>query len=159
MNAYLYLGQYDKFLRSLPLRDSAYVFFYRGLGAYYMGHRDQALQYFDRAYLLDSSMLTARVGRALSDAEAGRRAAGIEFLRQTQDEMEKRGVGDAEQMYKVAQAYAVLGDKSSLLHMLRHTIEGGFFCYPCLVSDPLLSALHNEPELPDRRSSRKARTI
>src|ERR1700724_2627811 len=32
-NAYLYLGQYDKFLRSLPdLNDSAFVVFYRGFG-------------------------------------------------------------------------------------------------------------------------------
>jgi hypothetical protein len=40
----------------------------------------------------------------------------------------------------------VLGDKASALHMLRHSIGGGFFSYPYFVSDPLLQNLRNEPE-------------
>ena len=32
MNSYLYLGEYDKPLDSLPNNDSAYILFYRGLG-------------------------------------------------------------------------------------------------------------------------------
>jgi hypothetical protein len=58
----------------------------------------------------------------------------------------RRGVSDPEGIYKVAQAYAVLGDKNSALHMLRHSIGGGFFCYPYFVSDPLLQSLWNEQE-------------
>jgi hypothetical protein len=30
--------------------------------------------------------------------------------------------------------------------MLRHSIGGGFFCYPYFVRDPLLQNLRNEPE-------------
>jgi eukaryotic-like serine/threonine-protein kinase len=146
LNAYLYLGQYEKFLESLPVKDSAYVLFYRGLDEYYMGHREQAMQDFDRAYTMDTSLLPARVGRALSDSISGQRAAGVEFLRHTEDEIEGRGVTDGELMYKMAQAYATLGDKPSSLHMLHHTIEGGFFCYACFVSDPLLGSIRNEPE-------------
>jgi len=55
-------------------------------------------------------------------------------------------VSDAELIYKVAQGYAVLGDKASSLHMLGHTIEGGFFCYPYFASDPLLANIRGEPE-------------
>jgi hypothetical protein len=55
-------------------------------------------------------------------------------------------VSDAELIYKVAQAYAVLGDKAAALHMLRHSIDGGFFCYPYFISDPLLDGIRNEPE-------------
>ena len=91
-------------------------------------------------------LLPTRVGKSLSDAMAGRRRTGLAFLGQTQDTMEARGVGDAELMYKVAQAYAVLGDKPAALHMLRHTIEGGFFCYPCFVTDPLLVGFRGDPE-------------
>jgi hypothetical protein len=29
---------------------------------------------------------------------------------------------------------------------LQHTIEGGFFCYPCLLSDPLLASIRSDPE-------------
>lgn len=30
--------------------------------------------------------------------------------------------------------------------MLLHTVEGGFFCCPCLVSDPLLESIRSAPE-------------
>jgi eukaryotic-like serine/threonine-protein kinase len=146
LNAYLYLGEYEKFLQSLPAKDSAYVVFYRGFGEYYKGYREQAARDFDRAYLLDSSMLPSRIGRSLSNAMAGRHAAAVELLHQTETEIESRGVGDAEGMFKIVQAYAVLGEKSSALHMLQHTVEGGFFCYPCFVSDPLLETIRSEPE-------------
>jgi hypothetical protein len=58
-------------------------------------------------------------------------------------------VSDAEGIYKVAQAYAVLGDKASSLRMLRRSVEGGFFCYPYFESDPLLNSLRKEPEFVD----------
>jgi serine/threonine protein kinase/tetratricopeptide (TPR) repeat protein len=146
MNAYLYFGEYDKFLQSLPPNDSAYVLFYRGLGEYYENHPTRAAQAFDRAYTLEPSLLPARVGKALSDSIAGRHAPALEFLHQTEDEMEERGVSDAESMFKIAQAYAVLGNVPAALHALSHTIEGGFFCYPCFVTDPLLANIRNESE-------------
>jgi serine/threonine protein kinase/TolB-like protein len=146
LNGYLYLGQYDKFLQSLPTNDSAYVLFYRGLAEYYLNRREQAASDFDRAFMVGPFLLPTRIGKSLSDAMAGRRRTGLAFLRQTQDTLEARGVGDAELMYKVAQAYALLGDKPAALHMLRHTIEGGFFCYPCFVTDPLLVGFRADPE-------------
>ena len=30
--------------------------------------------------------------------------------------------------------------------MLSHSIDGGFFCYPYFVRDPLLQSLHGVPE-------------
>jgi TolB-like protein/tetratricopeptide (TPR) repeat protein len=155
LNSYLYLGEFDKFLQSLPEKDSAYILFYRGLGEYYLNHTEQAAQTFDRAYTLEPSLLPARVGKALSYSIAGRHAAALQLLRQTEDEVEERGVSDAESMYKIAQAWAVLGDKSAALHALSHTIEGGFFCYACLVTDPLLASIRNESEF--RRLSEEAR--
>jgi len=34
----------------------------------------------------------------------------------------------------------------SALRVLRRSVEGGFFCYPCFVNDPLLNPLRREPE-------------
>jgi hypothetical protein len=45
----------------------------------------------------------------------------------------------------VAQAYAVLGDKASALRLLQRSIDGGFFCYPYFLRDPLLDNLRNQP--------------
>jgi hypothetical protein len=50
-------------------------------------------------------------------------------------------VTDAEAIYKVAQAYAALGDSDSALRVLRRSIEGGFFCSPYILSDPLLKSI------------------
>jgi hypothetical protein len=58
----------------------------------------------------------------------------------------KRGVGDPEATYKIAQAYSELGDKTSALRVLRHSVESGFFAYPYLATDPLLDPLRKEPE-------------
>ncbi len=146
MNSYLYLGEYDKFLQSLPANDSVYILFYRGFGEYYVNHRDQAAQDFDRAYERDPALLPATVGKALSYSIRHDNAKGLKLLQQTEGKIEERGVSDAEGLYKVAQAYAVLGDKASALHMLRHSIGGGFFCYPYFERDPLLQNLRDEPE-------------
>jgi tetratricopeptide (TPR) repeat protein len=146
MNSYLYLGEYEKFLRSLPANDSVYVNFYRGFGEYYLNNRDQAAQEFDRAFEKDPSLLPANVGKALSYSIRRDNAGGLKLLQQTESKIEERGVSDAEGIYKVAQAYAVLGDKVSALHMLRLSIESGFFCYPYFVRDPLLQSLRAAPE-------------
>jgi serine/threonine-protein kinase len=146
LNSYLYLGEYEKFLQSLPANDSAYILFYRGFTEYYMSHRDQAAKDFDRAFDMAPSLLPANVGKALSYSIKQDKTHGVKLLKQTEDKIEERGVSDPEGMYKVAQAYAVLGDKPSALHMLRHSIGGGFFCYPYFVSDPLLQSLRGEPE-------------
>ena len=146
MNAYLYLGEYEKFLQSLPVNDSVYILFYHGFGEYYLNNREQAARDFDRAYERDPSLLPAMIGKALSYSIRHDDASGLKLLQQTETKMEERGVSDAEGMYKVAQAYAVLGDKTSALHMLRHSIGGGFFCYPYFMRDPLLQNLQGEPE-------------
>ena len=146
INSYLYLGEYDKFMQSLPPNDSAYILFYRGLTEYYMDNHEQAARDFDRAFDKDPALLPANVGKAISYSVAHENAQGLELLRQTEDKIEERGVSDPEGIYKVAQAFAVLGDKASALHMLRHSIGGGFFCYPYFVRDPLLKNLRSEPE-------------
>jgi len=146
INGYLYLGEYEKFMQSLPINDSAYIQFYRGFAEYYMGHREQAARDFDGAFDRNPSLLPTSVGKALSFAIKGDATRGIRLLQQTEDKIEERGVSDPELMYKVAQAYAVLGDKTSALHMLRHSIGGGFFSYPYFVHDPLLQSLRGEAE-------------
>jgi serine/threonine protein kinase/TolB-like protein/Flp pilus assembly protein TadD len=146
MNAYLYLGEYDKFLQSLPSSDSVYVTFYRGFGQYYLKQWNQAAENFDRAYELDPTLLQSEVGKALSYGIRGERAKGLAILHATEKHILDTGVSDAEGLYKVAQAYAVLGDNASSILMFHRTIEGGFFPYPYFQQDPLLDNLRNEPE-------------
>ncbi len=147
LNTWLYLGQYQSFLSSLPDVDRVYILFYRGFGEFYLDHRDAALTYFNRAYELDPSILQAQLGKALSWAILHQPKKGIALLRQTEALAAASGVGDPEGLYKIAQAYAVLGAKRDALHMLERSIRGGFFSYPYLRSDPLLNNLRGESGL------------
>lgn len=147
INAYLYLGQYQKFLDSLPpTQDVAYIIFYRGLAQYYLHELQPAAANFDRAYTLEPSLLPSRIGKGISDSLAGQHKAAAAILNQTENEMEAQGVIEPESMYKIAQAWAILGDRTASLHALSHVIEGGFFCSPCFTSDPLLAGVRADPE-------------
>jgi DNA-binding winged helix-turn-helix (wHTH) protein/TolB-like protein len=146
LNAYLYLGQYDKFLASLPeVDDSSFLVFYRGFGEYHQRDLAQAARDFDGAYRLEHTMYT-QTGKALGDAIAHRKLEGLQLLRDLENKIQERGVGDPEGTYKIAEAYAVLGDKASAFRMLRYSIQHGFFAWPYFTSDPLLTNLRDEPQ-------------
>lgn len=146
LNAYLYLGEYDKFLASLPdVDDSSFLVFYRGFGEYHQKNWIPAAKDLDRAYQLDHTLYT-QIGRALSDSIAHRDSEGLELLHDLENKIQLRGVGDPEGTYKIAQAYAVLGDKASALRMLGYSIEHGFFSWPYFITDPLLSNVRDESQ-------------
>lgn len=145
LNTYLYRGQYQKFLESLPVDDSSFILFYRGFGEFHEKDFDQAGKDFDRAYELDPTLYSG-IGKALSDSIHQRKAEGLELLTELERRIRERGVGDPEATYKIAQAYAILADKSSALRVLRMSVESGFFSYPYITKDQLLNDLHGEAE-------------
>jgi TolB-like protein/Flp pilus assembly protein TadD len=145
LNSYLYQGQYQKFLDSLPTDDSSFTLFYRGFGEFHEKQFDRAATDFDRAYQLDPNLYTG-IGKALSDSIHQHRAEGLQLLNGLERTVRERGVGDAEATYKIAEVYTVLGNQSSALQVLRMSVESGFFNYPYIDKDPLLNDLHNEPE-------------
>jgi DNA-binding winged helix-turn-helix (wHTH) protein/TolB-like protein/Tfp pilus assembly protein PilF len=148
LNSYLYLGRYDKFLQSLPRTDDLpLIVFYRGFGEFYKQDWQQAAKDFDHAFELNPSLLQVQIGKALSYGYGVHQGLkGLEILRQVENKIEERGVREPEATYKIAQAYAMLGDKPSALRMLRYSIENGFFSYPYLATDPLLDSLRTESE-------------
>jgi len=158
INAYFYLGRYDQWLASLPASDTAYIRFYRGLGEFYRGNYAAAQRHFDRAYELDPLLLQADIGKALSYHLANQNAEGAHLLREVENKILDRGVTDAEAMYKVAQTYAVLGDKPAALRLFRQTIRNGFFCYPYFQSDPLLDNIRREPGFADSMEEARRRS-
>jgi tetratricopeptide (TPR) repeat protein len=128
---YLYQREYAKFLRSYTADDrSAYQVFYAGFARYHLKDYATASRDFDRAYELDSSLMQARVGKALSYAIKGQRAAARQLLETTDREIEAREVSDAEGLYKLAQVSAVLHDAPAALRVLRKSIEGASSATP-----------------------------
>jgi tetratricopeptide (TPR) repeat protein len=149
LNAYLYLGDYGRFLESLPRTDNVpFIVFYRGFGEYYEKNWQDAEKNFDHAYDLDRSVLQAIVGKAFSFGLKGHKQEGIAILQALERTVKERGVMDPEAIYKIAQAYGQLGDNAAALRVLRHSIETGFFPYPYFANDPLLDALRKEHDFP-----------
>lgn len=147
LNGYLYLGKYEKFLESLPKsNDQALIVFYRGFGEYYKNDWNAAADDFDRAYDLDRSLFQAQIGKALGFSIRKQNPQGLGVLRDVENRITQRSVGDPEATYKIAQAFAVLGDIPSSVRVLQRSIDRGFFPYPYLTSDPLLDPLRKRPE-------------
>ena len=145
-NSYLYAGQYEKFIDSLPAREDAYVVFYKGLGHYYQNDLNRAAAAFDRAYELNQSSVITQIGKALRLAIADKKREGLEMLKAAEARVAKAGIGDGEITYKFAQAYDALGDKAQALSAFNRCVEQGFFCYPYFASDPLLKNIRGEAE-------------
>jgi DNA-binding winged helix-turn-helix (wHTH) protein/TolB-like protein len=146
LNAYLYLGEYDKFIESLPgVNDSSFSLFYRGLGEFYEKDFQRAAKDFDRANELDPTLYT-QIGKAFSDSVVQNEADGLQILHTLEKQITERGVGDPEAVYKIAQAYAVLGERVSALRTLRRSVDSGFFSYPYMAKDPLLNGIRGEPQ-------------
>jgi TolB-like protein/Flp pilus assembly protein TadD len=147
INAYLYLGDYDAFLRSLPAPgDAAYIEFYRGFGLYYAGRTEQALAVLERAYELDPRMLQTQVGKALAHHLRHEDEQGLVLLRAAEDLITQQGVADGEAIYKLAQAYSELGDAASAIRIFRRSVEGGFFPDEYFARDPLMENARRHDE-------------
>jgi tetratricopeptide (TPR) repeat protein len=147
INASLYLGDYDSFLRSLPAaNDSAYIEFYRGFALYHMREWEKAAATFDHAYELDPAMLQTQVGKALSFHLRHDDKKGLELLKAAEVKITQRAVGDPEAAYKLAQAYAELGDSASALRIFRHCVVNGFVPYAYFVKDPLMNNVRQQVE-------------
>jgi hypothetical protein len=86
------------------------------------------------------------IGKALSDSIHQHGAEGLQLLSELERTVRERGVGDPEATYKISEAYVILGNKTSALHVLRMSVESGFFSYPYIEKDPLLNELHGEPD-------------
>jgi hypothetical protein len=67
--------------------------------------------------------LYTQIGKGLSYSINGKRSEGLEVLKTTEAKMKERGVTDPEAMYKIAQAYALLGDKPAALRMLSQALR------------------------------------
>ena len=149
LNTYLYLGEYDRFLESLPHTDDvALIAFYRGLGEYYKGNTRVAQADFDHSFAMDSSLLQAIIGKAISLGIQDDNSAAAAMLLGVEAKINDRGMVDPEAMYKIAQAYTKIGNKKSAIFWLRRSIEDGFFSYQYIATDPLLIPIRNESEYP-----------
>jgi predicted Zn-dependent protease len=72
----------------------------------------------------------------------GNREASLE----ASDELIKGGFKDPEGKYYLARQLAYLGDAGRATLVLKDTVDGGYFCYPQMASDPWLDPLRGDAE-------------
>ena len=72
----------------------------------------------------------------------GNREASLEVS----DELISRGFQDPEGRYYMARQLAYLSDIGRATHVLKSTVDGGYFCYPQMASDPWLDPVRGDAE-------------
>ena len=61
-------------------------------------------------------------------------------------ELEKYISGDSEVWCELAGYYGLLGNRDGCIRALRNAVEGGYFNYPFINSDPFLESVSDDPE-------------
>jgi tetratricopeptide (TPR) repeat protein len=140
---YLYLGNYEKALQTLELdRKSALSLWAKGEIFLRMGHRKQAVEYFDRVLGIK--------GEEISALDASIKKAYIlhnkTYALSQLQEFERANPQDGEGWILIAQNYALLGDADGCIRTLKKTIELGFFNYPFMLKDSFLDPARDHPE-------------
>lgn len=145
--AYFYLGKYELFINSMRFSaESRFGNFYRGLAHYCLKNFPEAERSFEKSLEVKSDTILSRLGKVYyfhlqkEDAEARR------ILNAINKEVLSQQPTNAEFIYAIAQANAVLGQKTEALKLFDLSVENGFFCYSYFVQDPLTGNLVSEPE-------------
>lgn len=118
-----------------------YTIFYNGLPGVYSGDYESAFEAFQQSVALEARNTWTLFGltyRALVERDYFQARKHIE-------ELENRNITDSEIRYRFVHFYALLGETGRALDKLQETVDGGFFCYPYIVADPLTKNIHGEP--------------
>ncbi|MFN8010074.1 MAG: hypothetical protein U0P81_01595 [Holophagaceae bacterium] len=149
-NTWLYLGDLPRFEASLFERPgnprNTVVKFYRGYLALMKGDRSQALDHFR-----ETSRSPYGYGQFIELAEVyarmveGRREEALAGLRRLDQERVGLRVPDGEFTFKLAEAYALLGERGEALTMATRAYHQGFSCLRWYRQDPFLRSLEGLP--------------
>ncbi|MEM7049953.1 MAG: winged helix-turn-helix domain-containing protein [Acidobacteriota bacterium] len=137
----LYRGEYDTFLAYLPGLDSPYNLFYRGLTERLRNRPQVARELLEPAFRLNPNDLFARYSSSLLALLEGDRDAAGDIVRQVVHQRRTLAAAGGELTFKEAQLLAAAGDQRGAVEQLELAVDQGFFCSPCMASDPLLTNL------------------
>lgn len=141
--SYLNLNEFDKAFETFAIaKETSYVLIWQGITLYRKGDFKEALSYFDQAierqvepYIINSCIVFK--ASIEGDMETGLKAVKT---------LEDSNIFDSEGWYYYSVMYSILGDQAGGLRCLKRAVDGGYYNYPLLNTDPLLENLRGSPE-------------
>jgi DNA-binding winged helix-turn-helix (wHTH) protein/TolB-like protein len=140
----LYLGQVEEFLDLVSSRDTPQNRFHRGLALTLLERQQAAREVLEPAFRLNPNDLFARYASALLAILEGDQQTAAEIVRGVVRQRRALSSPDGEATYTEAGLLALAGEPEAALDRLANAVDQGFFCSPCLRSDPLLRTLRSE---------------
>ncbi len=132
-------------LRTLGEKPDEKQLFYAGVIHLYMKDTVEAIALFDSAYAVNPESVWTTFGQAYKALLENNR----EKLLETAEELESRDIVDGERRYRMVHFYTLGEKKNEALKHLKISVEGGFFNYPYISSDPLTVNLREKVEFRD----------
>jgi tetratricopeptide (TPR) repeat protein len=114
--------------------------FYQAMPYIYMNEIDEAVDYLND--IVDNNDNTGTwllISKAYLSLLKGDLENGLKHV----DDLKKLGITDSEMKYRLVHFYIMLNDEANALKALEEAIDGGFFCYSYIKSDPLTQPIHN----------------
>ncbi len=142
---YVYSGDYRKAYQVFDLDpEGTLAIAWKGMSLFLLGENQRALEYLDRAAAMEPDGYIGLRHAGISAYIRGELEEGLRLVRML--EKANPNDSDSEHWYLIANAYALLGDKAGCFRALKRAIEGGFFCYPGLIKDPMLDTVRSDEE-------------
>ncbi|WP_395375227.1 winged helix-turn-helix domain-containing protein [Marinicella sp. W31] len=148
-NTLLYLGLYNEYIQLLSSRGNVYHDYYRGIAHWLKEEKTESIDIFASVVQNSSEGVFPSFAQVLILIQKGEKKEAKLKVRKIAKELEDNLHTDGEVTYKVAQLFALSGDKKSALKYLRKAVEQGFFPVTYFNKDPMLHSIQNTNEYRD----------
>ena len=116
--------------------------FYQSMPYIYMNQIDEAIDFLnDVIDNKDNTGTWLLISKAYLSLLKGDLENGLKHV----DDLKNLGITDSEMKYRLVHFYVMLKDEANALKALEDAVNGGFFCYAYIKSDPLTKPIHNNP--------------
>ena len=116
--------------------------FYQAMPYIYLEENDKAAVYLKDVIDNNDMGTWVLISQTYLSLINGNLIKGMEYI----NSLEKIGITDSEMKYRLVHFYIMLNDETKALKALEESVDGGFFCYSYIKSDPLTTPIHNHPK-------------
>jgi len=143
MITYFTAGYYDKAIAAYSnYEENPFTLYCLGVSYLRNGENSLAAKTFNRGIELDPDDVLSYDARCLKYYIEGDYEKALDEAR----ELETYISGDSEVWCELAGYYGLLGFRDGCIRALRNAVDGGYFNYPFINSDPFLESVRNDPE-------------